>query len=288
MYTYLQRPVCKKENTATYVHTGRVSNAYSRIRTARARVHGWVRTEKQRRHRVHGEATECVVFMGRQRNASCSWGGNGMRRVHREGLDGTCDGNEAWRTAKRRKRPCVRPAMFETGSCSSGGVWHTAKQRKRTSYGRNGGPVDREGCGVPQNVGNRLVLERYGRNGGHVHQEGCGVPQNRTPRDTVHLHRRLPPRATIHPPLTSSSLHLRLFIHGLLFIQPPPRATPPATIQPALSTGSCSTTPAWTTVHPALHRLLFNQMSTGSPCSSSPPWGCYVLSLRWFSLKRKG
>src|ERR671911_7588 len=64
--------------------------------------------------------------MGRQRNASCSWGGNGMRRVHqeatervganrlgrnrmrgrvhREGLDGTGDGNEAWCTAKRRKR----------------------------------------------------------------------------------------------------------------------------------------------------------------------------------------
>src|SRR4051812_49311387 len=76
MYTYVQRPGCKKENTATYVHTGRVSNAYSRIRTARARVHGWVGTEKQRRRRVHGEATKCVVFMGRQRNASCSSGGN--------------------------------------------------------------------------------------------------------------------------------------------------------------------------------------------------------------------
>src|SRR3954464_300443 len=65
MYTYVQRPGCKKENTATYVHMGRVSNAYSRIRTARARVHGWVGTEKQRRRRVHGEATECVVmFIG--------------------------------------------------------------------------------------------------------------------------------------------------------------------------------------------------------------------------------
>src|SRR3954467_9334036 len=113
-----------------------VSNAYSRIRTARARVHGWVGTEKQRRRRVHGEATECVVFMG----------GNGMRgRVHREGLDGTGDGNEAWRTAERRKQPCVRPATFETGSCSSGGVWRTAKRTKRSYYGRNGGPVDREG-----------------------------------------------------------------------------------------------------------------------------------------------
>ena len=70
MYTYVQRQVCKKENTATYIHTGRVSNAYSSIRTARAHVHGWVGTEKLRR-RVHGEPTgwvemECVaVFIGR-------------------------------------------------------------------------------------------------------------------------------------------------------------------------------------------------------------------------------
>ena len=44
-------------------------------------------------HRVHGEATECVVFIGRQRNA---W--------ETTALDGTGDGNEAWRTAERRKR----------------------------------------------------------------------------------------------------------------------------------------------------------------------------------------
>jgi len=83
MYTYVQRSVCKKENTAMYVHTGGVSNAYSRIRTARARVHGcgWVGMEKLRCRRVHGEATEW----------SCSSGGNGMHHVHREptGLDGT-------------------------------------------------------------------------------------------------------------------------------------------------------------------------------------------------------
>ena len=54
-----------------------------------------------------------AVFMWRQRNASCSWGGNGMHRVHREatecfvfigrqwnvweptGLDGKGDGNKA-------------------------------------------------------------------------------------------------------------------------------------------------------------------------------------------------
>ena len=37
-HTYSHTP----KNTATYVDTGRVSNAYSRIRTARSRVHGWV------------------------------------------------------------------------------------------------------------------------------------------------------------------------------------------------------------------------------------------------------
>ena len=78
------------------------------------------------------------------------------------------------------------------------------------------------------------------------------------------------PRATVHPPSTSSSLHLRLFIHGLLFIQPPPRATPPAMVQPALSMGYCSSSPPPSTVHPALHGVvLFIQPSTGS-CSSSP------------------
>ena len=46
--------------------------------------------------RVHREATERV---GANR-----LGRNGMHgRVHREGLDGTGDGNEAWRTAQRRK-----------------------------------------------------------------------------------------------------------------------------------------------------------------------------------------
>ena len=73
MYKYVHRPGCNKINTATYVHTGGVSNAYSRIRTARARVHGcgWVGTEKQRRRRVHGEptgwvGTECVVMFIRR------------------------------------------------------------------------------------------------------------------------------------------------------------------------------------------------------------------------------
>ena len=85
---------------------------------------------------VHGEAKECVVFNGMrrvhreatERVGANRLGQNGMHgRVHREGLDGTGDGNEAWRTAEWRKRPCV-----------------DGPRSKRD-------PVHREGSGVPQN-----------------------------------------------------------------------------------------------------------------------------------------
>ena len=119
--------------------------------------------------------------------------------------------------------------------------------------------------------------------GFYLHQEGpnlgktsCPLPpvtirldaQFRTPYPRSASFDTDTPRATVHPPSTSSSLHLRLFIHGLLFIQPPPCATPPATVQPPLSMDSYSTTPPWgycsstpppSTVHPALHGVLFIQ-----------------------------
>ena len=59
--------------------------------------------------RVHREATERVGANRLGRNGMCG-------RVNREGLDGIGDGNEAWRTAERRIRPCVRPTTFGTGS----------------------------------------------------------------------------------------------------------------------------------------------------------------------------
>ena len=40
------------------------------------------------------------------------------------------------------------------------------------------GPIDRKGCGVPQNGGNGLVLERYGRKG--VLFIGRGVAYHKT------------------------------------------------------------------------------------------------------------
>ena len=165
------------------------------------------------------------------------------------GWVGTGDGNEAWPTAERRKRPCVRPAMFERGSCSSGGVWHTAKRRKRTSYDRNGGPVDWVESGVPQNGGNWPPMVETG-----VLLIGRGVAYRKT------------------------GLHGILFISTVDLLQPP-RATvdlfqpPRAPVHPAstarYSTGYCSTTPP----RAPLHRLLFTQPSTGSSYSSSPARG---------------
>ena len=88
----------------------------------------------------------------------------------------------------------------------------------------------------------------------------------------------------LSPLSTSSSLHLRLFTHGLLFIQPPPLLhrllfNQPSSwgpiqqplhgllfIQP--STGYRTTSPPPATVQPAIHGVLFIQPSTGS-CSST-------------------
>ena len=47
----------------------------------------------------------CVHRVATERVGANRLGRNGMHgRVHREGLDATGDGNEAWRTAQRRKR----------------------------------------------------------------------------------------------------------------------------------------------------------------------------------------
>ena len=95
MYTYIQRPGCKKENMATYVYIRAGSRTPTRAYVRRGLV--YMAGSEWRNNVV-------VVLMGRQRNVSCSWGGNGMCCVHQEGLDGTGDGNEAWRTAERRKQ----------------------------------------------------------------------------------------------------------------------------------------------------------------------------------------
>ena len=78
MYTYVYRPGCKKENTATYVYIRAGSRTPTRAYVRPGLV--YMAGSEQRNNVV-------VVFMGRQRNASCSWGGNGMRRVHGEAME---------------------------------------------------------------------------------------------------------------------------------------------------------------------------------------------------------
>ena len=240
MYTYVQRPGCKKVNTAMYIHTGGVSNAYSRIRTARARVHGWVRTEKQRRRCVHGEATEC----------SCSSGGNETRGSQPAGSE-----QNAW-------------------SCSPGGLGRNRRWKQGLAYRTTEetdllhsewGPVDWEGCGVPQNGGNRPPMVETG-----VLLIGRGVAYRKTDETdlcwsaTVETGVLFIGRGVAY---RKKGLHEILFISTVDLLQPP-RATvdllqpPRAPVHPAstarYSTGYCSTTPP----RAPLHCLLFIQPST--------------------------
>ena len=110
MYTYVQWPRCKKENTATYVHI-----TYGQG-LERLLAPTYMAGSEQRNSVV-------VVFMGSQpagskRNVwSCSSGGFGQNRRWKRGL--------AYRTTEETDLLCSER-----------------------------GPVDREGCGVPQNGGN--------------------------------------------------------------------------------------------------------------------------------------
>ena len=193
----------------------------------RARVHGWVRMEKLRHRRVHGEATECVMFIGRKRNACCSSGANR--------LDRTADGNEAWRTAERRKQPCAQPATVKMGSCSSGGVSCAAKRRKRTFYGRYGVLL------IGRGVAYRKTEETY----------LCWSATVET--GVLFIERGVAYRKTgLHGILFISTVDC---LHGLLFIH---RRPPPSSTCDCSSTGSC--TCLW---------LGWNEETASSSCS----WG---------------
>ena len=223
MYTYVHRPRCKKVNTATYVHTGGVSNAYSCIRTARARVHGWVGTEKHHR-RVHGEATECVVFIGRQRNMCCSSGANRLGRN------------------SGSKRGLVYCRTEETALCSTG-------------HGRNGIMFIGRGLAYHKTEETGFSWTSYGRNG--VLLIGRGVAYRKVEETdlcwsaTVETGVLFIGRGVVYH---KTGLHGILFISTVDLLQPPPPAVHPAStnycstslhgvlfIQP--STGSCSSSP---------------------------------------------
>ena len=115
------------------------------------------------------------------------------------------------------------------------------------------------------------MLERYGRNGGPVHREGCGIcssPPSTPSRlhGLLFIHRRPPPASTCDCASMgscSSNLH-RALLHRLLFNQPSPRAPvqPPLHgllfIQPStVYFSSCP--PRGGPFHPAVHGVLFIQ-----------------------------
>ena len=162
MYTYVQRPVCKKENTATYVYIRAGSRTPTRAYVRPGLVY---MAGSERRNGV------VVVFMGRQWNASCSSGGNrtcGSQPAGSERNAWSCSLGGLGRN-RRCKRGLAYRKMEETalcstghvrngilfigrglayrkteetdllrskrGSCGSGGVWRTAKRRKQTCVG---------------------------------------------------------------------------------------------------------------------------------------------------------
>src|SRR3954464_8938935 len=109
MYTYVQRPGCKTENTATHTY-GQGSCAWlGRNGEIASSSCSWGGNGMLR---VHGEATECVVFIGRQRNASCPSGGNGTRGSQPAGSE-----RNAW-------------------SCSLGGLGRNRRWKRGLAYRR--------------------------------------------------------------------------------------------------------------------------------------------------------
>ena len=140
MYTYVQRPGCKKENTATYV--------YIRAGLERLLAH------------TYGQGS--CTWLGRNgetASSSCSWGGNGMRRVHGEATECVVfigRQRNAWEPTGWVRTECV--VVF------IGRAWTEQAMETRP--------------GVPQNGGNGLVFDRPCSKRDPVHREGSGVPQN--------------------------------------------------------------------------------------------------------------
>ena len=111
-----------------------------------------------------------------------------------------------------------QPAGLERNawSCSLGGLGRNRRWKRGLAYRTTEetellrserGPVDQEGCGVPQNGGNGLCVGVLRSKRGSCSSGGVWCTAK---WDSMGY--------CSSPPSTSSSLHLRLFIHGLLFI----------------------------------------------------------------------
>ena len=81
---------------------------------------------------------------GETASSSCSWGGNGMRHVHREATECVVFIRRAWTEHVMETWP---------GVPQNGGNGPPTFER---------GPVDREGSGIPQNGGNRPPMVKTG------------------------------------------------------------------------------------------------------------------------------
>ena len=126
--TYNGQGARKKIRPRTYIRAGSRTPTRAYVRPGLVYMAG-----SERRNSV------VVVFMGRQRNASCSSGGNGTRGSQPAGSE-----RNAW-------------------SCSSGGLGRNRRWKRGLAYDRmeetdllhsERSPVDWDGCGVPQNGGN--------------------------------------------------------------------------------------------------------------------------------------
>ena len=197
-----------------------------------------------------------LVFMGRQRNASCSWGGNGMRHVHGEATKCVVFIERAWTEQAME----TRPGVPQNGG--NGLVFDLPRSKWDL--------VHREGSGVPQNGGNGPPTVKTG-----VLLIGRGMAYRITDETdlcwsgTVEMGVLFIGRGVAY---RKTGLHRILFIstvdclHRLLFIHHRP---PPASTCGCSSTGSCSSS-----LHRALlHRLLFNQPSPHGILFNHPSTG---------------
>src|SRR3954466_14066861 len=118
------------------------------------------------------------------------------------------------------------------GSWRAGGASPPAHRWERASYGRNGGPIDREGCGVPQNGGNRPPTVETG-----VLLIGRGVAYRKTNKTDLCW------SATVETGVLfigRGVAYRKMGLHGILFISTVDLLQPPRALVHPASTGSCS------------------------------------------------
>src|SRR4051812_22842769 len=121
MYTYVQRPGCKKENMAMCTYRRGL--------------------ERLLAHTYGQGSCTWLGQNGETASSSCSWGGNRMRRVHGEATECVVVFiGRAWTEQAME----TRPGIPQNGG---NGLVFDRPHSKRD-------PVHREGSGVPQNGGN--------------------------------------------------------------------------------------------------------------------------------------